>query len=365
MKEFFSSIREVVVERMSSPIFGSFAISWLAWNHQYLFILFSDLPIESRFSLARAIFYATPWNGWVHFVGLPALTSLGFLIGYPVVSLPILMYWDWTQRHINRLRNLAQGNELLSREASRKIIRDGLEERERAQEQIDKLQRELDALRHPDGGSPAEGNSLESARQRIRALEGELKRLNDQMSPQNPLARYKDDTVRGIEALLKILAELPGEDLMLESDALERLKLGPIQSRHILDKALEAQLVFRAGNNNAVHLRLNERGREYVVEKKLFPSTSGERGEEFLPLPVDDSIYFHKIIRLLDERLAGMLGGELSARLSIPEAQLRELLDELKQRKYVTEETVDSRRGEYRYRLTPQGGAIAKRLAHS
>ena len=361
MKEFFASIRDVIAERMTSPIFGSFAISWLAWNHQYLVIIFSDLPVENRFALARSVFYATPRDGFIHFIGLPAATSLAYLIFYPAASLPVLMYWDWAHRHINRLRNVAQGNELLSREASRKIIRDASAEREQAQEQIDKLRRELDALKHPEGAVTSPETSQEIARQRIASLEDEVKRLNAQISPQNPLGRFKEGTVRGIETLLKILAELPGEDQMLESTALGRLKLDPVEARHILDKALEAQVVARQGYNNAVHLKLNERGREYVVEHKLIPPRPSEQ-EEGLPLSVDSSTLFHQIILLLYGKMAGLLGDEIKAELSIPEAELRELLDELRQRKYVSEETVDSRKGEYRYRLTPEGTTIAKRL---
>src|SRR4051812_5718839 len=37
MKDFLDSLRSQIGDRINSPIFGSFVITWLCWNHQYFF----------------------------------------------------------------------------------------------------------------------------------------------------------------------------------------------------------------------------------------------------------------------------------------------------------------------------------------
>lgn len=273
MKDFFESVWQQVKDRMSSPIFGAFFIAWLCWNHQYLVILFSDLPVEARFNLARVRLYPTETELWWRCLWWPLFSTLGYIVVYPPASIVFLMYWDRLQAIISNLRNKAQGNKLLTRAESDALRVENVEVRRKIREMEVKHEQEIEALRRtPAANTAGRGestNELVQLRDRNAVVENELKRLNDQLSPQNPLGRFPRETVRGVEELLKILAKLPGDDSMLESEALQRLKLNPLHSRHVLDKALEAQVVFRQGSNNAVFLRLNERGREYVVMHKL------------------------------------------------------------------------------------------------
>jgi hypothetical protein len=148
MKEFFDSLRQQIADRMTSPIFGSFIISWIAWNHQYLIIIFTDLPVEYRFSLARGSFYATCWAGWWHFAVLPGITSLAYILLYPHFSKPLLIYWDKQQKALADLRNEAQKKTLLTVEESQKLILDSLEQRTKFEETLARQARELDTLRN-------------------------------------------------------------------------------------------------------------------------------------------------------------------------------------------------------------------------
>lgn len=271
MKDFFDSLRQQIAERMSNPILGSFIIAWLVWNHLYLIILFSDLPVEYRFTLARSHFYPTFSDGVWRFVTLPALSSLAYILIYPPVSIPLLAYWDFLQRTINRFRNRAQGNELLTVDISRKIISDAGVARKKYEEQIASLERELDALKNPGVGVVTEDNTMVDLKLQNSSLRDEVRKMRQDLSPQNPLGRYGEETRKGIGALLIALAKEGDGAEPIEGEVLKSLGTDQIRARHLIDKALEAQIIARHGDARGnIRLSLNERGRDYLINHKLW-----------------------------------------------------------------------------------------------
>ncbi len=53
VKDMCSSIVNHITQRITSPLFGAFTISWLALNHRYLLIVFSKEEISTKLTLAR------------------------------------------------------------------------------------------------------------------------------------------------------------------------------------------------------------------------------------------------------------------------------------------------------------------------
>jgi hypothetical protein len=87
-KDFFKDLRD----RITSPLFGSFIISWLVsnWN-LVLIILFNnaDTLKKDRFSMIYNSFINQSWiNLWV----LPSVGCLIYLFGYPIVKNKIKIY---------------------------------------------------------------------------------------------------------------------------------------------------------------------------------------------------------------------------------------------------------------------------------
>jgi hypothetical protein len=187
MKDFFDSIRQQIGDRMGSPLFGSFAIAWLCWNHQYLVILVSDLPVTYRFTLAGEIVYAAPWGidpRWgVLLKGIiwPGLSSLAYIIVYPHISKKLLEYWDTRQSEIENLRKTAQKKRLLTSEEGEAIILRSLEERERFAKQLAAQSAEVEAVRKASVNSATEGK-LTQAVGKIAELE---KALSDATRKEN------------------------------------------------------------------------------------------------------------------------------------------------------------------------------------
>jgi hypothetical protein len=266
MKDFFESLRQQISDRMSSPVFGSFFISWICWNHRYLFVLFSDLPVEYRFTLAHSLLYPTSWAFWSHVVLWPILSTVGYILIYPRLSKPLLVYWDAQQKALADLRNAAQKKTLLTADESQKIILDAIDQRTKFEEILGRQAREIETLKNVQDSGP--GGKLKDATERISALERELDRTRAASLPQNPLGHLPPETVRGVRQVLQILAKASNQTQNKE-DLLKNLGATQLKAQVYIDNAISAQLAEWAEPSLQINLRLSPRGREYVVREGL------------------------------------------------------------------------------------------------
>ena len=83
MKSVIDSIRLQLNERLNSPLFASFVLAWICWNHRFLTVLFSNLPVKERFELIDKQIYVSFWDKWGNGVLFPLVTSLLFILVYP------------------------------------------------------------------------------------------------------------------------------------------------------------------------------------------------------------------------------------------------------------------------------------------
>jgi hypothetical protein len=121
MKNIIESVRLQIYERLSSPLFGSFVISWAGWNYRFLFVLLSSLPIEKRFEFIDGHIYTAWWEILNDCIIKPALTAILFVLLYPRISK--FFYKDWLQRQVEtkELRDEIEKATLLTREESQAI----------------------------------------------------------------------------------------------------------------------------------------------------------------------------------------------------------------------------------------------------
>lgn len=82
------SIQAQLNERISSPLSGSFIISWLLWNHRIIVVLFSDKNVEAKFNYIDNVLLGDGvlWTfGYVFF--FPFLIALAYIYVYPYPAL--------------------------------------------------------------------------------------------------------------------------------------------------------------------------------------------------------------------------------------------------------------------------------------
>ncbi len=147
MTDLIKSLRKQIKQRISSPLFGTFVLSWVCWNHQYLFILASDGTIESRLSLATRLVYPDILIGiWRVFLA-PLLCTFLFIVLYPLLNAPLFRYWHRHQVALKEQRDKIEGAAILTRDESEKLLDTWRTAREEYLAKIQKLEKDSLALR--------------------------------------------------------------------------------------------------------------------------------------------------------------------------------------------------------------------------
>jgi len=84
------SIKDALVERVTSPLLGAFFSFWLILNWKGLFFLL----FESKVTISdRITYYEDHYFNYWDALGLPALLTVGFLGAYPLLAW--LAHWQW------------------------------------------------------------------------------------------------------------------------------------------------------------------------------------------------------------------------------------------------------------------------------
>jgi hypothetical protein len=105
----------------NSPLFGSFVIAWLCWNHRFVVVLFSSLPIDQRLEFIDKHIYVDHWDKWEQGLLYPLATAVLFILIYPYPAKFFYGYWLKRQRELKQLRDKIEDASLLTLEDSRKI----------------------------------------------------------------------------------------------------------------------------------------------------------------------------------------------------------------------------------------------------
>jgi len=190
MKDIFDSIRLQIYERLSSPLFGSFVASWVVWNHRFLFVMFSGLPVNKKFEFVDTQLYASGWDICSRGIIEPALTAILFIYLYPIVSKHFYGYWLKKNSELKKLRDEIENATLLTREESDAIRMEMIKSGEKYEETIRRQAAELEVLKKNVTGD--EAGRLRDEAQKIDKKEDDNKRL---------LQKAKDLVVQGTSIL--------------------------------------------------------------------------------------------------------------------------------------------------------------------
>ena len=265
MKEMIDSLRLQIHERLSSPLFGSLLLAWVAWNHRFLVVLFSNLSVKERFDIIDQQLYTTGWDKWGKGLFCPLVTAILFILVYPYPAKWLYGYWHKRQREQKELRDKIEGATLLTVEESNDIRRQVFASRIESDEVIQRLQNEIDTLRKRGSGEVKIDMS-----EPIRIQTHESTKIPESAKPATkPKETVGKDIPDGTLNLIGVLAKNHGE--MWLSDAFRAIGNDPpVRKRYYLDEGLRRGLMrtsYKDGSNE--HLTLTEKGRQFAVEAKF------------------------------------------------------------------------------------------------
>ena len=160
MKDILNSVRLQINERLSSPLFGSFVVAWMGWNHRLLLVLFSSQPVEKRFEFIDSHIYPATWNVWNDGVIKPAFSAILFIYLYPVISKHFYGYWLKKQRELKELRDTIESATLLTLDESRAFRLSMIKIREEYEGTINRQAAEIEALKKNSNQEEIESGKL-------------------------------------------------------------------------------------------------------------------------------------------------------------------------------------------------------------
>jgi hypothetical protein len=123
MENLVKSIKEVMYDRVTSPLFGSFIVSWSIWNYKTIYILLSTKKVEDKFSYIENILYSDVWSLLSCGLLYPLFTSLIFIFAFPYPEKFIYKFWHARQKELKEAKQTIDDETPLTKEESRKIKR--------------------------------------------------------------------------------------------------------------------------------------------------------------------------------------------------------------------------------------------------
>jgi len=118
------SIKSSLYDRVSSPLFGAFTLSWGIWNYKLLLTLLSSMDVQSKIGNIETLLYpdyqALLLTGFTY----PLVTSVLFILIYPIPAKFVYKYWHSQQIHLKIIKQDIEDETPLTIEESREIRRE-------------------------------------------------------------------------------------------------------------------------------------------------------------------------------------------------------------------------------------------------
>ncbi len=147
IRDLFNEIKVQLYERATSPLLGSFVISWCLWNYDFFLVLFSGDALVFKLSFLKVYIFPSDWS-WVYWrvVG-PLVTTVAYIYIYPI---PAQWVYQYTRNQHRKMKEIQQASEdltPLTREESRKIRVDARAIARKHDEELSEAQAEIDLLK--------------------------------------------------------------------------------------------------------------------------------------------------------------------------------------------------------------------------
>lgn len=149
------TIKVILYERITSPLFGTFVLAWCGWNWRIivLFLTDSSMAVIKKFQYLDTELYPSSSVSIIHGLLLPVITTLFFIYIYPWFARKVYGYWREQQNELKKLQVEKDGEKPLTKEEAQKITNQALlselqyqEEREKREARIKDLESLIKSL---------------------------------------------------------------------------------------------------------------------------------------------------------------------------------------------------------------------------
>lgn len=182
-------IKAQLYERVKSPLFGAFALSWVAWNYRGLLAVLSKMSVQETVAYIDGL-YPSAWEKLGYCFGGPLFTAVLFLLVYPHPARWMYGYWANQHKKLKQVQQAIEDETPLTQEEANALRKVGLAQVKEFQTQLKELvatNKELD--------------------ERVKLLQEENARLISERDQFGDVAKKAQEQI--VPSLASVLAEHP------------------------------------------------------------------------------------------------------------------------------------------------------------
>lgn len=247
LDDLLSSAKDSLLERIASPLIGSFVVAWPLWNYKFLVILFSDNDVTTTFHLIEQIAFPDAWAVISRGIAFPLLSTLAYVFLYPYPAKLVYGFVRRRQVELNELKLAIESAELLSVEQSR-VLRATFRER------LGTLQRELDRVTEENEGLKRVDNV--AGETPVKVVASNVRKPSDESA-------LTEEDLEALVAFSKIVERTgrPVDDGALAVG----IKSPKVKAQYLIDRLSEGGFLRYSGSQG---YSLTTDGRRVVVERE-------------------------------------------------------------------------------------------------
>lgn len=146
INDLLTSAKDSIMERLASPLLGSFVLAWGLWNYKFMVILLSAASVTTTFHLIDTIAFPDLSTTLLRGILYPFISALGYVFVYPYPAKFVYTFTQKRQREINQVKRQIEEETLLTLEQSRALRAEFVQHERKYQETIDRLNNEVSRL---------------------------------------------------------------------------------------------------------------------------------------------------------------------------------------------------------------------------
>ncbi|WP_341744159.1 hypothetical protein [Azonexus hydrophilus] len=131
-------VKAQLYERVKSPLFGAFALSWIPWNYRPLLATLSGITFQEKLSYFDS-FYPTIWHWLGYCIAGPLITAVLFLLAYPHPARWIYSYWANQHKELKRVQQKIEDETPITQEEASALRKFGLDQAREYQTRLKEL----------------------------------------------------------------------------------------------------------------------------------------------------------------------------------------------------------------------------------
>lgn len=142
-----TTIKAQLYERVSSPLLGSFLISWSLINYKLILILFSSLSAPDKITYIEFNLFSSVEDYMLKGVFLPLLATLAIILIYPYPAAKIYEISRKNRKNLKEIQQKIDDETPITRDEARKIRKAAVQFQIDFEEQTKRKDSEIEALK--------------------------------------------------------------------------------------------------------------------------------------------------------------------------------------------------------------------------